>query len=995
MSISRKRSHFSNIPLRWVLIVPFVVQIVGAVGLVGYLSYRSGQSAVENMLNQVSDQATSRVRDHLTNTLQNQQQAVAIAQRDIQNGTLNFNDLESLRQHFWKQISLSPSLGAIYFGNEKGEMTGYGRVLSQDAIEQTKKLTGQALALGETVLLETTPQDLTHRQYYVIDNQGKAKKLYGNLPIDNRTTVWYQAGKAATQQTWSPIYVFQDAPTLGINTVAPIRDPDGKFQGVLSSSIRLTAIGTFLNKLNFSPSGQAFIIDRTGDLVATSTFETPYKQDATGKPSRLSASQSKDSRTQLVTTQLQQQYGNLQQIKTKLRLEIMDQGNFLFVKVEPYQDNFGLDWLLVTVTPESDFMGEIHTNAQWTTLLCVITLIAIAGIGIFTARWITRPIIRLSQVSEAIAIGNWQEAPLEYQAIAELQTLSTSFNVMSHQLHQSLNQTEMELQENKYFIQQITDYSPQILYILNPILWVNLYVNRQSLDILGYTPEEFQQGGSQFFQEILHPDDKPLLFINMDYWETAQDGEVLTTEYRMRHKNGDWIWLRSREVVFARDENNQVIKILGTAQDISDRKQIEIELAQAKEKAETATKAKSEFLANMSHELRTPMNGVIGMTQILATTSMSKQQQGFVKVIRDSGDALLSVINDILDFSKIESGMLDLELKDFELEEIVKTACNLVNNQAIDKHIYLHHAIAPDIPQTLIGDRTHLRQILLNLVGNAIKFTQYGQVVISVTGRYLPESVNSDSTKPSSYNYELKFEVSDTGIGIQGNRIGMLFQPFTQADTSISRNYGGTGLGLTISKRLVELMGGTIWVESFGQLGGNPPPDWKPASITQGSTFHFAIAVSISSVIDKSQESSGQEILIDHKLAEKFPLRILLVEDNKVNQMVGCLFLEKLGYQVHTANNGLEAVQAVKSQGYDLILMDVQMPEMDGLTATKIIREELNSKVQIVAMTADVSPADRQACLEAGMDDHISKPIEIQQIIQLVSKVKPINPEKF
>jgi PAS domain S-box-containing protein len=982
MSIFRKRSPFSNIPLRWVLVIPFVVQIVGAVGLVGYLSYRSGQSAVENMVHQVSDQATSRVRDHLTNSLQNQHQAVAISQRDIQNGTLNINNLESLRQHFWRQISLSPSLGAIYFANEKGEMTGYGRILSQEAIEQTKQLTGQDLVLGESILLETTAQDLTHRKYYVIDNQGKARKLYGNLPIDNRTTVWYRAGKAAPQQTWSPIYVFQDSPTLGINTVAPIRDADGKFQGVLSTSIRLTAIGTFLKQLNFSPSGQAFIIERTGDLVATSTLEIPYQQDPTGKTSRLPANQSKDARTRLVTTQIQQKYGDLQQIKTKQILEMTTEGTVLFVQIEPYQDNFGIDWLLVAVIPESDFMGAIRTNAEWTTLLCIFTLIAITGIGILTARWITRPILRLSQASEAIAIGNWQKPLPEDQAIAELQTLSVAFNVMASQVRQSFDRIEYALRESEEKYKILFEKSPVCISITDGrgIIIESNSIAQQFFGITHTVLTECKD--REISPNVIRPDGSPMPVEEYACMRALKSNEsVYDVETGIVCIDGNLRWFSVSAAPIALEQYGVILVHV----DISDRKKIEIALAEAKENAEAATKAKSEFLANMSHELRTPMNGVIGMSQILATTNLSKQQQDYLKTIRDSGDALLSVINDILDFSKIESGMLAIEEKDFSLVDVVKTACNLLNNQAIDKHIYLHYEIAPDIPNILIGDRTHLRQILLNLVGNAIKFTQYGQVSVSVNGRYLHQLSQQESGKLESLNYELEIQVSDTGIGIHGDQIGRLFQPFTQADTSISRRYGGTGLGLTISKRLVELMGGKIWVESFGRVGGNPPPDWEATSKTQGSTFYVVVTVSTSSMIPKPQESSDLELIIDNQLAEKFPLRILLVEDNKVNQMVGCLLLEQLGYQVNTANNGLEAVQAVQAQDYDLILMDLQMPEMDGLTATKIIREELNYQARIVAMTADVSPKDRQDCLDAGMDDHISKPINIQQLTQLVS----------
>ena len=654
------------------------------------------------------------------------------------------------------------------------------------------------------------------------------------------------------------------------------------------------------------------------------------------------------------------------------------------------------------------------------------------------------------------------------------------------------------------------------------------YVNDAFTTLYGYTQDEVLGQPSWI---LFAGDDAERERVFQETTEVIARQGQYRLEYQDRRKDGSPFWVSTTMSAVHLGEEGKPYD-LAIVRDITDRKQADQELQQAKAAAEAATQAKSAFLAMMSHEIRTPMNAVIGMASLLLDTDLTPEQHEFAETIRTSGDALLTIINDILDFSKIEAGRIELERQPFDLRECVESALALIATKAAEKGLELGCLMDDQVPVAIFGDEARLRQILLNLLSNAAKFTEEGEVVVSLAAQ-----------KPGSCEngglYELHFAVKDTGIGIPPDRIDRLFRSFSQVDSSTTRKYGGTGLGLAISKRLCEIMGGSMWVESPSPSppqAESPSPSPPLAGGTEGgsgSTFHFTIQaeaapaplrpylqatqldlkgkrvlivddnatnrriltlqtqgwgmvpqatgspeealewirrgapfdiaildqqmpemdglmlaaeiqrerggdalsnvplplVMVSSLGPREANTDGGEFAafllkpvrasqlynalvgilateerpaqrepvadtrqFDSGMGQRQPLRILLAEDNAVNQKLALRLLERLGYRADVAANGLEALEALRRQPYDVVLMDVQMPDMDGLEATRAIHQEWpgERRPRIVAMTANVMKEDREACLAAGMDDYLSKPIRVEELVGALSRCQAL-----
>ena len=479
-------------------------------------------------------------------------------------------------------------------------------------------------------------------------------------------------------------------------------------------------------------------------------------------------------------------------------------------------------------------------------------------------------------------------------------------------------------------------------------------VNPRYFHMLGYDVGEVELRPSGWIR-LIHPDDYPRVRRDLLMQLDVQP-ERFDIEYRMRKQCGAYIWVAMRGKVTHRSASGKPLRIVGTLMEITDRKQAEQELARTTELAQAAARAKAAFLANMSHEIRTPLTAILGLTQLLDGNHLPVEARDTVALMRQAGDSLLGVINDILELSQIEAGVKMIRPAPFDPAACAAEVVRLLRLGAADRGLELKLELQPGLPEFVEGDAARIRQVLVNLLGNALKFTDSGRVVL----RAEVAAVEGGRTV-------LQFSVTDTGIGIDADLQARLFRPFTQADSSASRRHGGTGLGLAISRRLVEQMGGQIGLRS--ELG-------------RGSTFHFNVPLK---VLDHGPEAVALAAPANPEVTSR--LRVLVAEDNAVNRLIAGRLLHRFGVNPDLVEDGHQAVATAVAGSYDLVLMDVQMPGLDGMEAARQIRASAGTQPRIVALTAHVLPEDRDACLKAGMDGFLSKPLELHALARLLEDV--------
>ncbi len=833
------------------------------------------------------------------------------------------------------------------------------------------------LPFATTALGKVTPSLLS---IYIADAQGNILSAFPSIPDANKASLneyisnreIFQKVRSSLDIVFSDIYNVKGASTSHIDVAMPILK-NNRFNGIVIGSLNIIQLKDFLIENSTKGNVEAFLIDRYKEVISSTSLS-------------------------LISGQIfdLQQQGEIRAFKPdQIQWSPQMNGYSIMTRwrkayyVQQVAIGEKNPWTLVVRLSPVPYINALE-NLYTYILVTVMAIILLATIvANLLSRLLLKPIAKLMRITTDLQQNLSVESDFEWESesFKEIDTLGYNFQVMAIALQEkfqeiqqvNFNLEERVLERSEALLKSEERWQLAIQASDNGIWDCNMetgivFRSARWRTMLGLEPNPDSEEPINWI-DLIHPEDRDRVFKEQKKY-FAREIPCCITEYRMRCQDGSYKWILTHSMALWNDKGIPT-RMIGSNKDITDRKLAHIEMLQAMESAQAANRAKSEFLATMSHEIRTPMNAVIGMASLLLDTPLNSEQQEFTEIIRSSGNNLLTIINDILDFSKIESGQFSLDIQSFNLRDCIQESLDLLAVNASSKNVELAYSMATNVPEWIRSDITRLRQILVNLLSNAIKFTPKGSVNLQVSVIEIPveaKNINSSEINSLETSCKLLFAIKDTGIGIPKDRYDRLFKPFSQVDSSTTRQYGGTGLGLAISNRLTQLMGGEMWADS---------------KVGVGSTFSFTISTSAVEIKLSQVETPIEpknHLIFDPNFAIKFPLKILLAEDNVVNQKVAIRYLERLGYQIDVVANGIEALESMYRKTYDVILMDINMPEMDGITATKRIILEFSQSPWIIALTASAFKGDRDICLQAGMQDYVSKPIQVQNLIQVLER---------